>query len=75
MALEEEADEDAASGAMNDAPGAKHVSGDAMAIGGKVVDWARVATQRSLWRRLQRQQSKSLSGKALHSRDSSRCGS
>jgi hypothetical protein len=35
LALEEEADKDAASRAMNDAPGAKHVSGDAMPIGGK----------------------------------------
>jgi hypothetical protein len=35
IAPEEEAEEDSASGAMNDAPGAEHASGGGMAIGGQ----------------------------------------
>jgi hypothetical protein len=62
IAPEEEAEEDSASGAMNDAPGAEHASGGGMAIGGQVVGWARVAALRSLSRRQQRQQRKSSSG-------------
>jgi len=53
----EEAEEDVANGATKDAPGAEHASGGGVKSG--------VAAQRSLRRRLQRQQSWSSTGKKL----------